>query len=59
MEKYGDTTHQTIKGVSDFTQDSPLSQDESKFNLFFNLVKNDRNYTVMNDTNGYVDLKFK
>ena len=57
MEKYGDTTYQTVKGVSDITQDSPLLQDESKFNLFFNLVQKE-SIKVMNDTKGYVDLKF-
>ena len=57
MIEYGDTVVQTITEVNEVTRESLLEQDESKFNLMFNLfeVKKDGSLGVPEE--GYIDLR--
>ena len=55
MSKYGDTVFQTSIDLEPVTEDSPLRQDHSNFNLMFylSLYLPDGSAEVVDDSAGY------
>ena len=55
MSGYQDTVFQTSTQLEPFTQDSPLQQDESNFNLMIGLEIDNK---PVDKQNGYIELDF-
>ena len=57
MIEYGDTVVQTITEVNEVMRELPLEQDESKFNLMFNLFEKKEDGSLGVPEEGYIDLR--
>ena len=57
MIGYGDTVFLTINELNEVTKESPLEQDESKFNLMFNVFELKEDGSLGVPEEGYIDLR--
>lgn len=57
MSEYGDTTFLTTTVTNKVTRDSPLRQNESKFNLLLNIAEYNPDGSLrVADSKGYLEL---